>query len=326
MERVEKTLKERLIIMDRIYIRELEEGSKISTTFLVKQKQLLPFKNKKGKFLHVILGDRTGEIEGRLWETAEDIFPRLNDKNIVHVEGEVSRYKDIFQINIISIAPSENYVIEDLLPVSNRNINEMENELDEVISSIENKNLKELLDRIFTDEELYRNFTRSPAAKFHHQAYIGGLLEHTLGVVKVADSLAGVYPDIDRCLLITGALVHDIGKIEELVYEEQIEYSDGGRLIGHIVLGVNLIQRNIDRIPAFPEDLKIKLIHMIVSHHGEYEWQSPKRPKFIEAMLLHYADMIDVQVDKFNQVKNSTGENEAWSGWVKGLDRYIYLK
>jgi len=312
--------------MDRIYIRELEEGSKISTTFLVKQKQLLPFKNKKGKFLHVILGDRTGEIEGRLWETAEDIFPRLNDKNVVHVVGEVSRYKDIFQINITSIAPSESYSIEDLLPVSNRNINEMQNELNEIISSIENNSLKGLLERIFTNEELYKSFTRSPAAKFHHQAYLGGLLEHTLGVVKVADSLAGVYPDINRDLLITGGLLHDMGKIEELIYDEQIEYSDHGRLIGHIVLGVNLVQRFIDSIPAFPEDLKIKLIHMIVSHHGEYEWQSPKKPKFIEAMLLHYADMIDVQVDKFNQVKNNTGENDTWSGWVRGLDRYIFLK
>ncbi|KJS22859.1 MAG: hypothetical protein VR72_03860 [Clostridiaceae bacterium BRH_c20a] len=312
--------------MERIYIRELEEGSKISATFLVKQKQLLPFKNKKGRFLHVILGDRTGEIEGRLWETAEDIFSRLNDKNIVHVEGEVSRYKDIFQINITSITPSESYVIEDLLPVSNRDINEMQNELKEVISSIENSSMRELLELIFTNEDLYLSFTRSPAAKFHHQAYIGGLLEHTLGVVKVADSLAGVYPNIDKDLLITGALLHDIGKIEELVYDEKIEYSDGGRLIGHLVLGVNIVQRSIDRIVAFPQDIKIKLIHMIVSHHGEYEWQSPKKPKFIEAMLLHYADMIDVHVDKFNQVKNNTDANEAWSGWVKGLDRYIYLK
>ncbi|WP_034424783.1 3'-5' exoribonuclease YhaM family protein [Thermanaerosceptrum fracticalcis] len=311
---------------DRVFIAEMKEGSKISAPFLIKSKRLLPFKNKTGKFLNMILGDKTGQIEAFLWENAEDCLAHLGECLVAKVEGEVETYRENIQIKVNSLIPCDCYVIEELVPVSSKDIGIMQVELGDVIETINDKNLKYLLNMITNDPVRYKLFCRAPAAQFHHQAYLGGLLEHTLGVVRVCTRLADIYKDVNRDLLVTGAILHDIGKTIELSYDLMIGYTDQGRLLGHIVLGSQIVVDLIKQIPDFPKDLELKIIHMIVSHHGEYEWQSPKRPKFLEAMLLHYADMIDAKVDKFTQVKEDLGEGQVWSGWIKGLDRYVYLK
>lgn len=312
--------------MQRVYIKELVEGRKVSGCFLIKDKQLLPYKNKPGKFLHLVLADRTGEIEACMWQAAEETFLRLTGKNVALVEGNVGIYRDSLQITIHSAVPCEDYDVKELLPMTPHDLNQLKKELQEYICSLKNADLRDLLSAIFSDQVTAARFFRAPAAKMHHQPYLGGLLEHTLGVVKACEALGNVYTCLDRDLLITGAVLHDIGKIEELTYSEDIDYSDEGRLLGHIVLGLSLVERYIDSRENFSPDLKLKVLHMIASHHGEYEWQSPKRPKFLEAYILHFADMLDAQVYKFLQAKEEPGKNENWSTWLKGLDRYVYLK
>jgi len=310
----------------RVFIKELKEGDKVSNPFLIRSKKLLPFKNKTGKFLHVVLADKTGQIEAILWDKAEDCLSQVGECPVVKVQGDVETFRENLQIKINSLIPCDNYALEELVPASPRDICVMQAELNKVIETINDENLKRLLHMITNDPVRYGQFSRAPAAQFHHQAYLGGLLEHTLGVARLCLHLAEIYQDIDRDLLVTGAILHDLGKTTELSYDLLIGYTDSGRLLGHIVLGSQIVAELIKQIPDFPKDLELKIIHMIVSHHGEYEWQSPKRPKFLEAMLLHYADMIDAQVDKFTRVSEDYNEEQAWSGWIKGLDRYVYLK
>ncbi|MDW7674025.1 MAG: HD domain-containing protein [Bacillota bacterium] len=311
--------------MSRIFINKFEEGQRISVPFLIKTKQLLSFKSKPGKFMHLILGDKTGDIEGKLWEGAEEAFSLLNDTFVANIAGEVVRYRDSLQLNIFKIEPCQNYSPADFLPESPKSRDEMVVELQQLIASINNPYLASFLKELFADEKLYHNYTLAPAAQHHHQAYLGGLLEHSLSVAAICQALAKVYPAIDRDLLVVGAIIHDIGKIDELSFTDVINYTDEGRLIGHIVIGAQLVSKVFDKITVFPESLKLKILHMIISHHGQYEWQSPKKPKFLEAMILHHADMLDSQVDKFLKVQEKAGEDSTWSPWIKGLDRYLYL-
>ncbi|HHY59264.1 MAG TPA: CRISPR-associated endonuclease Cas3'', partial [Clostridia bacterium] len=199
---------------------------------------------------------------------------------------------------------------------------EMWEELQQKIAGIANPHLQSLVRQIFGDETLAEQFRRAPAAKAHHQAYLGGLLEHTLNVVKLAEQIAAAYEGVDRDLLLTGALLHDIGKIYEYRYDVFIDYTDAGRLLGHIVIGAGLVQERLRDLPDFPETLKLKVLHMIVSHHGRYEWQSPKRPKFLEAAILHQADYLDAEVDKFLQARNNYPQ-DSWP-YSRALERYIF--
>jgi 3'-5' exoribonuclease len=312
--------------MTRVFVSQLEEGQQIMAPFLIKTKQLLPFKNKNGKFLHLVLGDKTGDIEGRLWDRGEEIFNQLNNLFVVTIEGEVVRFRDALQLNITGIRPCSDFAPADFLPESPKDKNEMINELRQHVTEIKDPHLKTFLIALFGDNEFFRRFTLAPAAKQNHQAYLSGLLEHTLGVVAICQALAKIYPEVNRDLLIVGAIIHDMGKIEELTFSDAIEYTDQGRLIGHIVIGAQIAGKLIEKLSGFPEELSFKLIHMIVSHHGQYEWQSPKKPQFLEAMLLHHADLLDSQVDKFLRVSEQAKGESAWSPWIKGLDRYLYLK
>ncbi|MBS4026275.1 MAG: HD domain-containing protein [Clostridia bacterium] len=312
--------------MTRVFINQFEEGQQIAAPFLIKTKQLLPFKSKNGKFLHLVVGDKTGDIEGRLWENGEEIFTQINDLFVVTIEGEVVRFRDALQLNITGIRPCSDFSPADFLPESPKDRNEMINTLRRHVAGITNPHLKSFIKTLFGDNEFFQRFTLAPAAKHHHQAYLGGLLEHTLGVVSICQSLAQIYPGVNGDLLTVGAIIHDMGKVEELAYSDTIDYTDQGRLIGHIVIGAQLAGKVVEKLPDFPEELGYKLIHMIVSHHGQYEWQSPKRPQFLEAMLLHHADMLDSQVDKFLRVHEQAKGEAAWSPWIKGLDRYLYLK
>jgi len=187
-----------------------------------------------------------------------------------------------------------------------------------------NPYLRQLLETFIQDEVLFEKYSTFPAAKAIHQAYIGGLLEHSLKTAKIAGCIADLYPAVNKELAITGALLHDIGKTEEYEVEYSVEVADKGRLLGHIVLGLEILNSLIEHIAGFPEDLRLALQHIIVSHHGTYEWQSPKRPKTIEACLVHYADAVEADMWKFSDLKEKY-RGSRWSPWDKSLERSIFV-
>lgn len=315
--------------MAEIFIEQLKPGKDVNSIFVLKAKRLLPLRSGTGHYLAVVLGDKTGQMEGRAWESVYEIQENCRVGDVVNVQGQVAEYNGTAQIQItaMSVCQEGDEDPGRFIPSSTLDVETARAKLVSVIGSLHNTYLKSLLSLILSDDDFLNALLTSPAAKRNHQATMGGLLEHSLGIVNAAEEIAPVYPKIDRDLLVAGALLHDIGKVEEYSISTDIDFTDEGRLLGHIVLGVQLLDKYISRLPDFPEELRLKLLHMIVSHHGQYEWQSPKRPKFLEAAVLHHLDMIDAAVDMFSAaVESRADQEEHWTGWVKGLDRYVFCK
>lgn len=313
--------------MERVSAAELKVGDRIETAFQVKDKRLVNFRGREGYFLVFVLGDRTGEVNAVLWEGAEEVYPAIVPGDIVRVKGLVKEYAGSPQVELSNIKPCPvgEFNPAEFLPTSPRQPEKMLQELTALMDTVKNLHLRRLLDRFFSDSKWRDAFIKAPAAKKNHQAYLGGLLEHTLQVTAAAYKIAGVYPQVDRDLLVTGAVLHDVGKVQEYSYHNNIDFSDEGRLLGHILLGVQMVEEKIRSIGGFPAELRLKLLHIIASHHGRYEWQSPKRPKFLEAAIIHHLDLLDAAVDMFVAAAGKE-EGSAWSSWVSGLDRFIYKK
>ena len=310
-------------------IEQLRPGQAVNGAFALRVKKLLPLRSGAGHYLAVVLGDRTGQMEGRVWESVSEIDHSCRVGDIVNIQGQVVEYNGTPQIQISSMSVCRDYEADPsrFIPSSKLDPDTAREQLISIVETLHNPHLKGLLSLILKDNYFMDTFIKSPAGTHNHHAVIGGLLEHSLGIARAAEGIAAVYPKIDRDLLLTGALLHDIGKVEEYRLNSHIDFTDEGRLLGHIVLGVRLLDSYIDQLPGFPQELRTKLLHMIVSHHGQYEWQSPKRPKFLEAAVLHYLDMIDATIDMFNSaVESRAAEDDHWSRWVKGLDRFVFCK
>jgi len=299
------------------WIGELTPGETLHTAAQIREIRLLPFKEKPGFYLSLKLGDRTGELEAKVWDGAEGLAAAFKLGDVVEVEGQVSEYRGRTQLKVKKLTAGPEFKAEYFLPVSPRNREKMAQELQNLILAVSEPNLQRLLATCFEGENIWDRFCLAPAAKKNHQAYLGGLLEHTLNVARLAEALAERTPGADRDLTLTGAILHDLGKIREFAYDRLIDYTVEGRLLGHILLGSQMVQRVIDSLPEFPEGLAVKILHIIASHHGEYQWQSPKRPKFLEAFLIHQADLIDAETFKFQQV-----EGEAMQ-YSRELERYV---
>ncbi|MDD2421600.1 MAG: HD domain-containing protein [Heliobacteriaceae bacterium] len=315
--------------MNEIYVAQLRPGQEVNGIFSLRSLKLLTFRDGSGYYLAAILGDRTGQVEGRVWEAAQEIYQNSRTGDIVSVQGRTTEYNGKVQIQITAMSACQNSEIDPgrFIPTGKLDVETAGKRFNALIDSLKDPHLKGLLALIFTDESFNNTFFIAPAAKRNHHAAIGGLAEHSLGVAAAAEQVAGVYPGLDRDLLIAGALLHDMGKVEEYRLGTDIDFTDEGRLLGHIVLGVRLLDQYIRRLPDFPADIRLKLTHMIVSLHGQYEWQSPKRPKFLEAAVLHHLDMIDVAVNMFRSaVENRENKADAWAGWVKGLERPVFCK
>lgn len=313
--------------MKRINAAEIKAGHKIESTFMIRSKRLVSFRERPGYFLTLVLGDRTGQVDAVLWEGAEEFNRQCRKGDIVAISGEVREYGGTLQINLntISICREDDFAAADFLPVTPRDRSEMYNSLKELAKKVNNVHLRNLLWEFFNDRVWEENFKSAPAAKLHHQAYLGGLLEHTLNVAMAADRLADLYPRLDRDLMITGAILHDVGKVEEYTFRKNIDFTDEGRLLGHILLGIQMVNSRIEKLPDFPRELRLKILHIIASHHGRYEWQSPKRPKFAEAAAIHHLDLLDTTLDMFFSAtgKKSTDDSH-WTDWVKSLERHIF--
>ncbi len=311
--------------MKKYFITDIKAGDLIDDIFVLSEK-ILAQKKDGNNFLNVILSDKTGTIKGVVWDNVDQITACVTSGDFVHIKGNVNEYKGALQLVIKNMETFSAHKIDpaDFLPVTPRNIESMFERLLRITSSVETAYLRKLIQVFWNDKEFVRKFKTAPAAKKMHHAYIGGLLEHTLSVVSLADKVAGHYSGIDRDILIAGAILHDIGKTEEFEYQLRIDYSDQGRLLNHIVIGIEMINEKLSEIKDFPEDQMVLLKHMIVSHHGTREFGSPEPPKTIEAVILNYIDEIDSKVNGIRDFMASEDPNESWTSYHRLLGRHFY--
>jgi 3'-5' exoribonuclease len=314
--------------MKEQFVRDLSLGDQVLGFFLVKHKDLEWFRDRtRGQFLTLVLMDRTGEILGRVWEQAPELAETFAEGDVVKVQGEVGEYRDRQQIIIERLRPArpEEYMQEDFLPSTERDVKAMWRALERAIEELKNPHLQALCQAVFSDEEFLDHFKRAPAARRVHHAYLGGLLEHVAELLVMVQPLCRLYPDMDHDLLVAGILLHDIGKVQEFTYEREINYSDAGRLLGHVVLSEEMLIAHLDQLGSFPEELAFRLRHMVLSHHGRYEWGSPRRPKTLEACALHYLDNLMAQVNRFQQlIIRRPDRTRPWTEYDTLLRRYLY--
>ncbi|MBN2496898.1 MAG: HD domain-containing protein [Deltaproteobacteria bacterium] len=308
-----------------VFIVDIQDRDTVGGNFLVQTKQVSH--NKNGKpYLALILMDRTGTIEARLWDNVEQIDPRFESGDFVHATGQAIAFQGRLQLKVKNIKrlDPDSIDLDEYLPSSPFDRGEMLGRVKELLESLQPGPLREVLLGALLDEEFRRSFGRAPAAKTIHHAYLGGLLEHTLSVMELADRVAGHYAHVDRDLLLAGAFLHDLGKIRELDRERTFDYTDEGRLIGHVVMGAMLFADWAEAHGGVPDELVLKITHMILSHHGSYEFGSPRRPKFTEALLLSHLDELDSKVQSFKEISDRQA-GRGWSSYQRVFDRYLYL-
>ena len=302
------------------YINELTEGSRIQGIYYCKTKICTETKNGK-PYESLTLQDRTGTLDTKVWDPNSPGIGEYEAGDFIDVSGEVILFGNAKQakLNRIRRASEGEYDPADYMPVSKKDIPEMYEQLLKLVDSIGNTWLKELLELFFRDEEFAAAFKKSSAAKTVHHGFIGGLLEHSLSVAQLCDHLCTKYPILKRDLLVTAALLHDIGKTRELSSFPDNDYTDEGQLLGHIVMGAMMIGEKAAEIPNFPPQLKTDLEHCILAHHGELEFGSPKKPALIEALALSMADNLDAKIETFTEILDNNNR-EGWMGFSKFLD------
>ena len=308
-------------------LKDCKAGERFEGILLVNEWKEVPFRQKPGAYLSLTCQDRSGMIQGKMWNYDPQILVWLKDQDIFRVKGVASEYRGALDLTIeaIRMVRKEEVDLSDLLPSSPVTADELEERLEVLIKTIIQPEIRVLLEQFFSHPEWGIAFRQAPAAMKIHQAYLRGLWEHSVRVAELAVGIADHYPGINRDLIVAGALLHDMGKIGEYSYERGIKFTTEGRLLGHIILGIELLTEEIAKIPTFSRELRSKLLHIITSHHGKYEWQSPRRPKIMEALVIHYADVLDAELYQFEKAKESYPEDE-WSPYIPSMERYIYLK
>lgn len=306
------------------YISDLHEGETVSVTYLCKNKQML--KTKAGKsYCSMSLQDKTGLLDAKIWEMSNAI-ESFEAMDFIHVEGQITCFQNALQLNVRRVrrAQEGEYNPADYIPTSKQDIKEMFEELVTYVNRIKNPYLSKLAKSFFVeDKEFQKRFMEHSAAKSVHHSFMGGLVEHTLGVVKLSDYLAMNYPFLNRDILITAAMFHDIGKIVELSNFPENDYTDDGQLLGHIYIGTEMVGERIRTIPDFPHKLSAQLRHCILAHHGELEYGSPKKPATAEALALNYADNTDAKLQTVREILESGDEKTEWLGYNRFFESNI---
>ena len=312
--------------MKKVYVKNIAARDRVDAPFLVKDKMIGMAKNGK-PYMTLKLMDCTGEVEGRIWDRVDEFSARFNRDDFVHVSGKASVYLGRMQLVIQELNRLDEAEIDlvDFLPVSARPVDEMVAELQTVIDMMDDPDLKRLMEHFLSDADFMAGYTRAPAAKAMHHVCLGGLLEHSLAVAGLAADISRRYPDLNRDLLVVGALLHDVGKVAELRYQRSFEYTDAGKLLGHIVIGVEMVEEKIRCLGNFPRDLAVHLKHLLLSHHGQYEYGSPKRPKTMEAVILNFLDDLDSKINGVRtHIEREPDSESAWTQYHKHYDRYFF--
>ena len=310
------------------YVGNLVPNENVTAQFLVVSKEIR--QKKTGEpYLSLHLADRTGEIEAKMWDNVAEVMHTFERDDFVKVKGFAQIYQSRSQFTVHRLRRLEEHEIDfaDFFPCSERDPDEMWGELQAIIRNLQNANLRLLLEAVFSDRQLVGMYRMAPAAKNIHHACRGGLLEHVLSLCALSRLVGSHYKDIDVELLISAAILHDIGKVEELTYSRSFGYSSDGQLLGHIVMGVRLLSEAFCKVPDFPPRLRTLLEHMIISHHGELEFGSPKVPAFPEALLFHHLDNLDSKMDAMrNALRRDSHLDGEFTGWIAPLERILLRK
>jgi 3'-5' exoribonuclease len=299
------------------------ENKIVTSSFVVSSKQIKPKKSGE-PYLALTLADRTGQLEAKMWDNVEEVLEAFEQDDFLKIKGLVNKYKNRFQLTIHKLRKLGESEIDfaDYLPKTTKDVDELWRTLTSFVSSIQNPYLKSLIQSFMADPEIAVAYRNAPAAKTLHHAYIGGLLDHVVSLFRSCDLMCQNYPRINRDLLFTGAFFHDIGKIHELTYNRSFSYTTKGQLLGHMIIELDMLRPKIALIPGFPDELKTLIEHLIISHHGQYEFGSPKLPMFPEALVLHYLDDLDSKMEAMRAQFEREGESDsAWTSYNPSLGR-----
>lgn len=299
------------------------ENKVITSTFVVVAKQIKP-KKTGDPYLALTLGDRTGQIEAKMWDNVEEVLEAFEQEDFLKVKGLINKYKQRFQLTIHKLRKLGESEIDfaDYLPKTTKDIDQLWQTLASYVVTFENAHLKALVHAFMSDPEIAAAYRSAPAAKTLHHAYIGGLLDHVVSLFRSCDLICQNYPQINRDLLLTGAFLHDIGKIHELTYNRSFSYTTKGQLLGHMVIELEMLQAKLTLLPEFPDDLKMLVEHLIISHHGQYEFGSPKLPMFPEALMLHYLDDLDSKMEAMRvHFEREAALENPWTSYNASLGR-----
>ncbi len=317
--------------MTRRFIQQMADGDAVDEVYLVVDKQLRA--NRNGNlYLQMDLRDRTGSLSARLWNAGDHLFRSFDAGDFLLVKGKVQLFQGALQMILSHLERIESEKVElaDFLPHTEQDVSKLYEGLRGFLLKLTNPHLRGLAECFLMDQDFVRNFCRAPAGVRNHHAFLGGLLEHVVTLLDAADRLAPLYPDVDRDLLMMGVFLHDIGKVRELSYDRAFAYTDEGQLIGHLVIGVEMLNEQVRRVPdltgePFPAELLLRLKHLILSHHGTYEFGSPKLPMTPEAIALHHLDNFDAKVHSFTRdIREDHNATSAWTPFNQSLQRRLF--
>ncbi len=314
-----------------MYVQDIQEGENVDAVFLVDSAHLRYTKANKA-YLKLVLTDNSGQIESVMWDETIEKNPdsrNLQAGDFIDISGRaaVNRFSKQVEIvlNQIRIVSPDDLDIVDFLPTTTQDIDGLKKELSDAIDQVSDGHLKKLVDKVFSDPDLMKAYCLAPAAKNYHHGYLGGLLEHSVSVAKLAILMCDHYGDLDKSLLVTGALLHDIGKIREFNYTNRIDYSTEGRLVGHIAIGDKIVVGYADSIKGLPESVKLSVSHLILSHHGEPEYGAVVKPKTKEAVVLNIIDNADAKVNGWLQIAKKYSDDVEWTDYQSMFGDFLYL-
>jgi 3'-5' exoribonuclease len=317
--------------MPRRFVQELADGDAIDEVYLVTEKQLRA--NRNGNlYIQVELRDRTGAISARLWNAGEGLFRTFEEGDFLRIKGKVQLFQGNLQMILSGLEKTlaDKVELADFLPQTEQDVSKLLERLRGFLLRLGNPHLRALAECFLMDETFVRDFSTVPAGIRNHHAYLGGLLEHVVTLLDAADRIAPLYPELDRDLLMAGIFLHDVGKVRELSFGRVFSYTDEGQLIGHLIIGVEMLNEKAARVPdltgePFPPELMLRLKHMILSHHGTYEFGSPKLPMTPEAIALHHLDNFDAKVHSFTRdIREDRNQGAAWTPYNQALQRRLY--
>ena len=319
--------------MGRQYINQFSEGESINQVFVANGKQLRP--NRQGNlYLQLTLSDKSGSVNAMQWNANQSVYDSFENGDYVVIKGTTQLFNGNLQIIVQQLKKADESRVDeaDFVTLTNENIGQLIVQLRQFVDSISHPQLQSLCQQYLDSKDIMEKFSQAPAGVKNHHAYQGGLLHHVVSLMELAESVVQHYPEVDRDLVLAGVLLHDLSKTDELAYERSLEYTDEGQLVGHLVMGVELLGKQIDQWEAnqgttFPNDIAIQLKHMIVSHHGQYDFGSPKLPMTLEALVLHMIDNLDAKVHQFSHAMDSEANpGDNWTPFIPTLGRKLYKK
>lgn len=313
------------------FINEIQAGQAIDDVYMVKE-PILRSTTKGDLYIAMYLCDKTGQLNGRMWQATESVYNALPKPGFIHIQGRSELYQNNLQIvvNRISVIDADKVAIEDFLARTSKDTKQLFNGIETIVNKIKNSQLKALITEFLTDNELMKKFCKAPAAAKMHHNYLGGLIEHTHNMLKVAEAILPLYPEVQSDLVLAGVFLHDIGKTEELSYDMAFSYTDSGQLIGHIAKTFLMLHRKAEALAVKGTKIDAEILdslgHIVLSHHGQYEFGSPKLPATAEAFMVNYIDDLDAKINQVMKAIDNEMSDSNWTSWQKALETRLYRK